>query len=98
MSEQLEPGMKVECIDNSNGAHALCEGAIYTIRDLHIQHGWHGVLLEEVRRPLELYRSGEQCGKEVGFMSYRFRPIHKRSTDITVFQEIDRKVFSGVGA
>lgn len=97
----LEPGMKVECIDNDLSAPGRfwvpsarpVMGAIYTV---------HGILPrrhdEDCIELVELKNPHEWTGAELGYKTYRFRPIKSRDTDITIFREIDADVFRKVSA
>ncbi len=97
MSEQLEPGLKVVCIDNSlkhpgqrdPGCNYPEIGVVYTIRDV-ITNPYNGIPLILLR---EIVNPPTRNGKEGAFDASRFRPIRNRSTDITIFKEIDESVF-----
>lgn len=85
--DALEPGMKVECVDVSgmepSDRGSLQPGAVYTINDCYDHNtGDPMVRLVEVR-------------PWYGFYARRFRPIKRRSTDISIFVDIVEKVKRG---
>lgn len=91
-------GQKVVCVDASSRQgyswhdDAPIEGAVYTVSGNFV--GADGTPIIHL---IELRRSAEAVfwyGPETGYRASRFRPIVDRKTDISVFQEILRKVSS----
>lgn len=94
-------GDKVVCINDSGFEFVTdpdfikyakpIKGCVYTVRGVAIDvFGVPGFLLAEIRRP-------DYCnedGLELGWLTHRFRPVKKTKTDISIFQEIDREIFS----
>jgi len=98
VSEPIEPGMKVECIDEFEpvpGCVIPAKGRIYTVRavvpGINFQTGSPdvGLWLHEIVNPILPFEAGERAWHIGGF-----RPIRNRATDISIFREIDAKVFS----
>jgi len=84
----MQKGTFVICVDDSEQfvTADLCvrKGQIYTVRDSYTFLLFHAVLLEEIRRPEMLHFEGSS--HEVGFLSFRFRPIDPE--EISIFREI----------
>jgi len=89
-------GMKVVCIDipwSPNVAFAVARGCrlpeagrIYTIRDLGVSRRGGEVIIRlcEIRNPRIAVISLR--ASEPGFSAWRFRPLQKHKTDISIFK------------
>lgn len=86
-------GQKVVCVDDTGnmalhpGMIGPTKGVVYTIRAFQSYRHCVGFYLEEIRNPEGLYQR-EDGGAQVVeqfFDSWRFRPVHERKTDISVF-------------
>lgn len=61
-------------------------GGIYTIREIFVTLlGTVVILLQEVRNPSEPSNVGI---REYGFAAEKFRPVHIRKTDISIFTQM----------
>lgn len=71
------------------------EGRVYTVSAVvpsRVLLGETALLLEEIQNSIH----GDPLDEDWGYLTCRFRPVRK--TDISIFQEIDRKVFGKVSA
>lgn len=66
-------------------------GRVYTVRDVVDTFGGLCFRFTEIRNPAHQYTDDftECC-----FLSTCFRPVKKTKTDISIFQEIDRREFA----
>lgn len=89
-------GQKVVCIDAKflPGSYYGDEnlpilGHIYTVREIQVAEHAPGqpvvVRLVEIVNPLKEYQFGTM---ECAFLAYRFRPLEKRKTDISIFLKL----------
>lgn len=104
MTEPLAPGDKVECINGTFNCdpswlrqtiNKPISGRVYTVRALEPSRyvgDPDAILLSEVINP-----PGHFCDGflEPAFNVARFRPIRRRETSITIFQELVREVKQG---
>lgn len=101
----LEPGMKVECVDDGHknslyrwGGDPIIVGRIYTVLSVgptpHPDFsGRPSVFLVEAKNI-----TPRSSGLDYGYSVHRFRPIRNRDTSIEIFREIDANVFKRVDA
>jgi hypothetical protein len=77
-------GDKVVCVDPTNDPFIknVTKGRVYTIRGFIEWYGEVGFYLEEL--------TNEMClvGVEWAYRSDRFRPVHPRKTDISIFTDM----------
>lgn len=65
----------------------LRAGRIYTVKDVYIDkiYDMPCITVEEIMRG----RNSQRCGNgEFGYFAFRFRPVKKRKTDISVFTDL----------
>lgn len=92
-------GMKVVCVDDSEGAYGpeekqIYKGSIYTVSAFRPGIGPSLIQLEEVDHTYLI--GGVLC---VGwFLAERFRPVVERKTDISIFQAMLTRPRLGVRA
>lgn len=94
-------GDKVVCVAGfpeaeRSGVAAPQVGRVYTVRDIvpgEAPEDRNELFLrfEEIVNPIEMYIHGPD---EATFWIKNFRPVKKTKTDISIFQEIDREIFS----
>jgi hypothetical protein len=93
MSEWFHVGQKVVCVKRGpwrNAAgwagdgriHFPLSGAVYTVRGLDKRPNGVSLLLEEITNPPMF------AGFEPSFDADRFRPLRKRTTDISAFKAL----------
>ena len=82
----LEPGMKVECINDDGVQRIVRRGSIYTV----VGCGF-GPL---TGLPMLYLAEVGGGGPGQGMYASRFRPLRNRSTDISIFKEIVAREFS----
>lgn len=66
-------------------------GNVYTVREIELEHDSSFIRLVEIVNPSLHYGDGFA---EVAFDIASFRPVKKTKTDISIFQKIDREIFS----
>lgn len=94
-----KPGDKVVCVDNhadqmwASTAEMPQIGAIYTIDAIFdTEDGRIAFDLIEIRRDEIARKFFERRGLRGGYGSWRFRPLEKRKTDISIFTAMLDKV------
>lgn len=91
MSEWFHVGQKVVCVNadpyafgHTGGGwfpgEAPIEGRHYTVTGIHRENGYVKLTLAEISR--------HRATGFTGYRADRFRPLRKRSTDISIFKEM----------
>lgn len=102
----FEVGQKVVCV-TPEGGHIVdpsvqrdlgitepTRGTVYTVRGILVRRDMECIYLEEiVNGEYNINYVSERRCEEPPFAARFFRPVHELKTDISIFKEIDDKVF-----